>query len=80
MLVLVVFRLQQILRFFNGDIYGDPALVLRVDHTAIVNAKVGEPLLDVGNGLLRRREHVVDFFSCPVFPIVLRVGMRAVGV
>ena len=48
--MLMEFGEQQVLSFLNGDVYGNPSLVIRMNDTRIMDAVVSEPSPDVSNG------------------------------
>lgn len=76
-LMLVELSLQQFFCFFDGDIDCNPSLILGMDNSSSVNAEVNEPFLDIRDGFLFWREHVVNLLRGPMFAKLLRIGIRS---
>ena len=74
--MLVEFREQQRFRFLHSNIGGDPAFILRVNNSRIVNTEVYEPVHDVCHSLFLWRKHVVNLFGSEMLSILLGVWMR----
>ena len=73
MLVFVELCLKQLFRFLYSDIDGDPSFVLGMDNSSSVDAEVGKPFLDVGDGFFFWCKHVVNLLRGPMLAKFLRI-------
>jgi len=74
--MLVVFGVEEFLGLLAWNIQSNPALVLRVDYGALLDAEGNEPIADSFYSFLRRSEHVMDLLWCPMLAIFGRIWVR----
>jgi hypothetical protein len=72
--VVEVLRMQQTLELVSRSDKGQPAHILSLDDTSIVNAVSSQPVEDLGNSSVRRCKGISDLLSCSMLAIVDRIG------
>lgn len=73
MLMLIELSQEQGFGLLDGDIDSNPAFVLRMNNSTIMNAKVNQPLLDARNSFFLGSESIVDLLRGPMLAIVLGI-------
>lgn len=76
--MLMEFSEKQILGFLNCNIYGNPALVLVVHDSRVMNAEVRQPCFDVGYSLVLWSEHIMNLLCTPMLAILVGIGVGTI--
>lgn len=81
MRVVKVLRIQQTLELVSRSNKGQPAHILSLDNTSIVNAVSSQPVEHLGNSSGKRCKDIRDLLSCPMLAIVdrIQVGPKTVS-